>query len=165
MQNTVVEAQYHVWIESVAGDIALQNDKPLFIAEGKFYDDNKITLSKCDTDNLSGDIEYSYAWKMRGTDVKDKGTKTCHFYIKNTSGSSEVWYRDNADSGWVKADAKKHGSYMTAEIPYEADFAVIHKESSNMIYYICGGAAACIIVLAVIIIKKRKKEINNVCQA
>ena len=152
LQNTVVEAEYHVWIESVAGDIASQNDKPLFIAEGKFYDDNKITLSKCDTDNLSGDIEYSYAWKMRGTDVKDKGTKTCHFYIKNTSGSSEVWYRDNADSGWVKADAKEHGSYMTAEIPYEADFAVIHKESSNMIYYICGGAAACIIVLAVIII-------------
>lgn len=162
LQNTVVEAEYHVWIESVAGDIASQNDKPLFIAEGKFYDDNKITLSKCDTDNLSGDIEYSYAWKMRGTDVKDKGTKTCHFYIKNTSGSSEVWYRDNADSGWVKADAKEHGSYMTAEIPYEADFAVIHKESSNMIYYICGGAAACIIVLAVIIIKK---EISNVCQA
>lgn len=165
LQNTVVEAEYHVWIESVAGDIASQNDKPLFIAEGKFYDDNKITLSKCDTDNLSGDIEYSYAWKMRGTDVKDKGTKTCHFYIKNTSGSREVWYRDNADSGWVKADAKEHGSYMTAEIPYEADFAVIHKESSNMIYYICGGAAACIIVLAVIIIKKRKKEISNVCQA
>ena len=158
LQNTVVEAEYHVWIESVAGDIASQNDKPLFIAEGKFYDDNKITLSKCDTDNLSGDIEYSYAWKMRGTDVKDKGTKTCHFYIKNTSGSSEVWYRDNVDSGWVKADAKEHGSYMTAEIPYEADFAVIHKESSNMIYYICGGAAACIIVLAVIIIKKRKKR-------
>lgn len=158
LQNTVVEAEYHVWIESVAGDIASQNDKPLFIAEGKFYDDNKITLSKCDTDNLSGDIEYSYAWKMRGTDVKDKGTKTCHFYIKNTLGSSEVWYRDNADSGWVKADAKEHGSYMTAEIPYEADFAVIHKESSNMIYYICGGAAACIIVLAVIIIKKRKKR-------
>ena len=158
LQNTVVEAEYHVWIESVAGDIASQNDKPLFIAEGKFYDDNKITLSKCDTDNLSGDIEYSYAWKMRGTDVKDKGTKICHFYIKNTSGSSEVWYRDNADSGWVKADAKEHGSYMTAEIPYEADFAVIHKESSNMIYYICGGAAACIIVLAVIIIKKRKKR-------
>lgn len=158
LQNTVVEAEYHVWIESVAGDIASQNDKPLFIAEGKFYDDNKITLSKCDTDNLSGDIEYSYAWKMRGTDVKDKGTKTCHFYIKNTSGSSEVWYRDNADSSWVKADAKEHGSYMTAEIPYEADFAVIHKESSNMIYYICGGAAACIIVLAVIIIKKRKKR-------
>lgn len=158
LQNTVVEAEYHVWIESVAGDIASQNDKPLFIAEGKFYDDNKITLSKCDTDNLSGDIEYSYAWKMRGTDVKDKGTKTCHFYIKNTSGSSEVWYRDNADSGWVKADAKEHGSYMTAEIPYEADFAVIHKESSNMIYYICGGAAACIIVFAVIIIKKRKKR-------
>lgn len=160
LQNTVVEAEYHVWIESVAGDIASQNDKPLFIAEGKFYDDNKITLSKCDTDNLSGDIEYSYAWKMRGTDVKDKGTKTCHFYIKNTSGSSEVWYRDNADSGWVKADAKEHGSYMTAEIPYEADFAVIHKESSNMIYYICGCAAACIIVLAVIIIKKRKKRNN-----
>ena len=64
LQNTVVEAEYHVWIESVAGDIASQNDKPLFIAEGKFYDDNKITLSKCDTDNLSGDIEYSYAWKM-----------------------------------------------------------------------------------------------------
>lgn len=63
LQNTVVEAEYHVWIESVAGDIASQNDKPLFIAEGKFYDDNKITLSKCDTDNLSGDIEYSYAWK------------------------------------------------------------------------------------------------------
>lgn len=158
LQNTVVEAEYHVWVESVAGDIASQNDKPLFIAEGKFYDDNKITLSKCDTDNLSGDIEYSYAWKMRGTDVKDKGTKTCHFYIKNTSGSSEVWYRDNADSGWVKADAKEHGSYMTSEISYEADFAVIHKESSNMIYYICGGAAACIIVLAVIIIKKRKKR-------
>lgn len=158
LQNTVVEAEYHVWIESVAGDIASQNDKPLFIAEGKFYDDNKITLSKCDTDNLSGDIEYSYAWKMRGTDVKDKGTKTCHFYIKNTLGSSEVWYRDNADSGWVKADAKEHGSYMTAEIPYEVDFAVIHKESSNIIYYICGGAAACIIVLAVIIIKKRKKR-------
>lgn len=67
----------------------------------------------------------------------------------------EIWYVDKDGNNWVKADAKKNGSYITAVIPYEADFALIHKSSNKIIYYI--AAAIAIILLATIIIIKHKK--------
>ena len=68
-----------------------------------------------------------------------------------------MWYRDKDNNAWVKADTNKNGSYITAEIPYQADFAVIHKKTDVKIYYVIGAAAIIIVLAGIVIIRKKKK--------
>lgn len=157
-QNQTVEAEYHLWTESIAGSENAENGKPLFLVEGKFYDDNKIAMDSCDTEGLHGDIAYAYAWHLEGTDVSEKEKVTGHFYITTASGSNEVWYRDKESGEWNRADSKTEGSYLTAEIPYEADFAVVHHAVKQNNYYLYGAIAAVLILLVLVVRKRRKKK-------
>lgn len=160
-QNKVVEAEYNLWTESIAGNNNTSDGKPLFLIEGRFYDDDEMIMDKCDISGLHGNIEYAYSWNLEGSHIKAVTTVIGHFYITDTSGSSEVWYKNKDNNEWVKASSKKNGSYLTAEIPYEADFAVIHKNASNTIYYIIAAVAVVVVIAVVVIRKKTKKKIKS----
>ena len=157
LQNTVVEAEYHVWIESVAGDIASQNDKPLFIAEGKFYDDTSIQMAECDTDLPDGDVVYAYNWSLEHLHDKIYDAVKAHFYVPDTSGKNEIWYRETGSDAWTLAETTEDGSYLVADIPYEAAFALVHTAADHTLYY-AGGGAAVVLLLIVLIIRKRRKR-------
>ena len=154
-QNKVVEAEYHLWTESLASNEKNADGKILFLAEGKFYNDDKLVTRTCDISGLSGDVVYAYSWQILSSHTSQQDTVTGHFLVEDSDGSNEIWYVDKDGNNWVKADTKKNGSYITAVIPYEADFALIHKNSNKIIYYI--AAAIAIILLATIIIIKHKK--------
>ena len=154
-QNKVVEAEYHLWTESLASNEKNADGKILFLAEGKFYNDDKLVTRTCDISGLSGDVVYAYSWQILSSHTSQQDTVTGHFLVEDSDGSNEIWYVDKDGNNWVKADTKKNGSYITAVIPYEADFALIHKSSNKIIYYI--AAAIAIILLATIIIIKHKK--------
>ena len=119
------------------------------------YNDDKLVTRTCDISGLSGDVVYAYSWQILSSHTSQQDTVTGHFLVEDSDGSNEIWYVDKDGNNWVKADAKKNGSYITAVIPYEADFALIHKSSNKIIYYI--AAAIAIILLATIIIIKHKK--------
>lgn len=157
-ENKVVEAEYHYWTESIAGNIKSEDDKTLFLVEGRFYGDDEMVMGTCDISALHGNVEYAYSWNLQGSHTKAIKTVTGHFYVTDTSGSNEVWYRDKDSSNWVKTETKKNGSYITAEIPYEADFAVIHKNTDMRMYYGIGGLAVCAVIVIVAVAKGRKKK-------
>ena len=125
--------------------------------EGRFYGDDEMVMGQCDISGLHGNVEYAYSWQLQGSHNKAVNTVIGHFYITDTSGSNEVWYRDKDNNAWVKADTNKNGSYITAEIPYQADFAVIHKKTDVKIYYVIGAAAIIIVLAGIVIIRKKKK--------
>ncbi len=159
VQNKVVEVEYHYWVESIAGNIKSDSDKSLFMVEGRFYGDDEMVMSACDINGLHGNVEYAYSWSLQGSHNKAVKTVIGHFYITDTSGSNEIWYKDKDNNNWIKVDSKKNGSYLTAEIPYEADFAVIHKNSDTRIYYVIGAAVVIIVVVGGVIIRRKKKNI------
>lgn len=155
--NKVIEVEYHYWVESIAGNIKSSNNKSLFLVEGRFYGDDEMVMGQCDISGLHGNVEYAYSWQLQGSHNKAVNTVIGHFYITDTSGSNEVWYKDKDNNAWVKADTNKNGSYITAEIPYQADFAVIHKKTDVKIYYVIGAAAIIIVLAGIVIIRKKKK--------
>lgn len=157
VQNRVVEVEYHYWIESIAGSIKSDSDKSLFMVEGRFYGDDEMVMSSCDLNGLHGNVEYAYSWNLQGSHNKAVKTVIGHFYITDTSGSNEIWYKDKDNNTWVKVDSKKNGSYLTAEIPYEADFAVIHKKTDTRIYYVAGAAVVIVALAGGMIIRRKKK--------
>ena len=157
-QNKVVEAEYHLWTESLASNEKNADGKILFLAEGKFYNDDKLVTRTCDISGLSGDVVYAYSWQILSSHTSQQDTVTGHFLVEDSDGSNEIWYVDKDGNNWVKADAKKNGSYITAVIPYEADFALIHKSSNKIIYYIAAATIAIILLATIIIIKHKKAK-------
>lgn len=157
-KNETVEAEYHLWTESIAGEEKSENDKPYFLIEGKFYADDTISMQTCDSDGLHGNVEYSYEWKLEKKAGDLPETVTGHFYLPDTSGTNEVWYRGKDQTDWQKATASLSGSYLVADIPCDADFAVIHRNVDNNRYYMIVAAAACVVLLILLIRKRRKKK-------
>lgn len=157
-QNKVVEAEYHLWTESLASNEKNADGKILFLAEGKFYNDDKLVTRTCDISGLSGDVVYAYSWQILSSHTSQQDTVTGHFLVEDSDGSNEIWYVDKDGNNWVKADTKKNGSYITAVIPYEADFALIHKSSNKIIYYIAAATIAIILLATIIIIKHKKAK-------
>ncbi len=153
IENKIVDAEYTRWTESIAGSERAENSKALFLLEGKFYDDTSIDMSACEADIKDGSVVYAYEWSMENLHDKQYDTVKAHFYIVDTTGKNEVWYKENGSDTWVLADAEESGSYLVAEIPYEAAFAVTHTDADYTVYYICGGAA--VLVLLVIFVRKR----------
>ena len=119
-----------------------ENEKAVFLLEGKFYDDTSIQMAECDTDLPDGDVVYAYNWSLEHLHDKIYDTVKAHFYVPDTSGKNEIWYRETGSD---------------ADIPYEAAFALVHTAADHTLYY-AGGGAAVVLLLIVLIIRKRRKR-------
>ena len=103
-----------------------ENEKAVFLLEGKFYDDTSIQMAECDTDLPDGDVVYAYNWSLEHLHDKIYDAVKAHFYVPDTSGKNEIWYRETGSDAWTLAETTEDGSYLVADIPYEAAFALVH---------------------------------------
>ncbi len=181
-ENKTVEAEYSRWTESIAGAEYMDADgnladadsekaenddqnknttnvdnKVVLILEGKFYNDTTIQMAECDTDLPDGDVVYAYNWSLEHLHDKMYDTVKAHFYVPDTSGKNEIWYRETGSDAWTLAKTTEDGSYLVADIPYEAAFALVHTAAEHTLYY-SGGGAAVVLLLIVLIIRKRRKR-------
>ena len=171
-ENKTVEAEYSRWTESIVGTEVIndaktedtasessdtENEKAVFLLEGKFYDDTSIQMAECDTDLPDGDVVYAYNWSLEHLHDKIYDTVKAHFYVPDTSGKNEIWYRETGSDAWTLAETTEDGSYLVADIPYEAAFALVHTAADHTLYY-AGGGAAVVLLLIVLIIRKRRKR-------
>lgn len=156
-ENRTVEAEYTLWTESISGTEQADNQKPLFLAEGKFYDDSVITMKACEAEIPDYEVVYAYDWSMDHLHDKSFDMVKGHFYVPDASGTNKVWYREKGSDKWQEANAVMNGSYLVAEIPYEASFALVYQEADDTIYYICGGAAV-MILFALFLVKRYHKR-------
>lgn len=171
-ENKTVEAEYSRWTESIVGTEVIngaktedtasessdtENEKAVFLLEGKFYDDTSIPMAECDTDLPDGDVVYAYNWSLEHLHDKKYDTVKAHFYVPDTSGKNEIWYRETGSDAWTLAETTEDGSYLVADIPYEAAFALVHTAADHTLYY-AGGGAAVVLLLIVLIIRKCRKR-------
>ncbi len=155
-ENKTVEAEYSRWTESIAGTEVI-SCKAVFLLEGKFYDDTSIHMAKCETDLPEGNVVYAYNWSLEHLHDKTYDTVKAHFYVPNTSGKNEIWYRETGSDTWTLAETTEDGSYLVADIPYEAAFALVHTAADYTWYYVGGGVAVVLLVIVLIIRKRRKR--------
>lgn len=155
-ENKTVEAEYTRWTESIAGSERAENSKPIFLLEGKFYSDTGIYMEACGAEITDGNVVYAYNWGMDNVHDKEFETVKAHFYMTDSSGKNEIYYRAEGSSEWTLAETTEDGSYLVAEIPYAAAFALVHTDADYTIYYICGGAAT--VVLVLLLIRRRRKK-------
>lgn len=114
-------------------------------------------MAKCDTDLPDGDVVYAYNWSLEHLHDKIYDAVKAHFYVPDTSGKNEIWYRETGSDAWTLAETTEDGSYLVADIPYEAAFALVHTAADHTLYY-AGGGAAVVLLLIVLIIRKRRKR-------
>ena len=88
--------EYSRWTESIVGSEVIngaktedtasessdtENEKAVFLLEGKFYDDTSIQMAECDTDLPDGDVVYAYNWSLEHLHDKKYDTVKAHFYV------------------------------------------------------------------------------------
>lgn len=160
-ENKVVEAEYIRWTESIAGNERAVDGRLIFLLEGEFYKDTNVQMSSLDAQITDGETVYAYEWSIDNLHEKVYDTVRAHFYVPNDSGKNEIWYQDE-NNVWVRAQSVSDGSYLVAEIPYAAAFALVHTQTETPIYPIAAGAAVVLVLIVIVkIVRKKAKKKNK----
>jgi len=163
VNNITLEAEYVPWVQSIATGTE-NSGKPLFIAVGKFFEGTLLHILEEETDfampSERMNLLYSHDWTILSEEEKTFDKIEGHFYVPYPpEGVIQVWVKD--DAGWGTVEATMDGSYVVAEIPYEAAFAIVELQLDNTGRYLTIGAGAVVLILVIsgiIVHNKRKKK-------
>ena len=164
--NLTVEAKYVPWTQSVAvgtGNV----EKPFFIAVGEFYEGTELHILPVEVEfpiTIEGmNLIYNHDWTILSEHEKVFEHVEGHFHIpEGIEGEVSVWIE--TEGGWMQVDTMMDGSYIVADIPYGAAFAVVEMEpnmSGVYIAVITGGIAVILVISLVIVHNKRKKYMKD----
>lgn len=161
--NLTVVAEYVPWTQSIAA--GTENvEKPFFIAVGEFYEGTALHILPVETEfsiAVEGmNVLYSHDWTILSEREKTFESVEAHFYVPDSvEGEVLIWVEE--ESGWVAVTTTIDGSYVVAQIPYEAAFAVVETLPDMTGTYLTIGAAVLVLILVISIIivhNKRKKK-------
>ena len=159
--NVTIEAEYHPWVQSISSNEKYE-EKDLAIMVGKYYEDTNLLLKETEADIVLSEgsrICYAYSWEIVSPKEKNITSAEAHLYIPQTDGVIELWV-DNGE-GYRLTSYIEDGSYLVAEIPYGAEFALVEVPVDNSGLYttIAIGAVVLVLVISVVIVhnKRRKK--------
>ena len=163
--NLTLKAEYVPWVQSIAAG-TVNAEKPFFIAVGEFYEGTELHILPVEVEfPIMAEgmrVLYKHDWTILSEREKLFDKVEAHFYVPaSVEGEVSVWIEE--EGGWVAVPATKDGSYIVAEIPYEAAFAVVEMlpDMTGTYLTIAGIAVALILVIsAVIVHNKRKKKVK-----
>ncbi len=155
-ENITVRAEYIPWTQSLASEACAEDGRPLVLVLGEFDKDTVLKLHESSGPETEGEVLYSYGWKILSENEKSFDTMELHFYSIDKGGTNEIWYLLNGN--WQKVQTEEDGSYLTAQIPYGAEFALIRKPSDYNWIAVCAAAAVLIVFLIIMVSVIRRKE-------
>ncbi len=163
--NVTIEAEYVPWNQSVA--VAEQMDeKPIFIVVSHFYEGVEIKLLPV-TESLLAEkgenILYFHDWTLVSNREKEYETVEGHFYIPEEFRNSEIEVWTVKENKWMAVETEWDGSYVVAEIPFEAAFAIVEIEENHTGTYLAAGVAVLALLLVIsgiIVHNKRKRNVK-----
>ena len=161
--NLTVTAEYVPWTQSIATGTE-NSGKPLFIAVGEFYEGTQLHILEEKTDfampSERMNLLYSHDWTILSEEEMQFDKVEGHFYVPDSlEGVIQVWIK--TDAGWGTAEYTVDGSYVVAEIPFEATFAIVELQLDNTGLYLTIGAGIIVLILVISVIlvhNKRKKN-------
>ena len=166
LNNITLEAKYVPWVQSVA--VETDEEKPVFIVVGKFYEGTKLQILPVEEKDFPVTIEgmkllYSKEWAILSEQEYAVDCVEGHFYVPDAAeGEIQVYVKEG--EGWIPVQTVIDGSYVVAEIPYQAAFAMVEIEPDNSGFYLTIAAAVIVLILVISIIivhNKRKKKAKD----
>lgn len=157
-KNLTVTAEYVPWVESVASTEETENGKPIFLVEGEFYKNTTLTLKEvAGPEQLDSEavLAYAYSWELSNEKEKTFETLEGHFVVPEGAESASVWVKK--DGTWTEAAVTADGSYLVAELPYGAEFAVVTQPVKDNSYVMLGGVVL-LLAAAIILWRYQKKK-------
>lgn len=161
--NLTIEAEYVPWNQSAASEELLE-EKPLFLAVEHFYEGAGIRLLPLEQEPYAEEkphILYSYGWELIMDGEKEYDEVSGHFYIPEAYRESAIEVWTVKENQWAAVEAEWDGSYIVAEIPFEAPFAVVEIEKDNTKKYVLigiGGLALVFVGFGVLAHRRRRQK-------
>lgn len=160
--NLNIEAEYTPWVQSVASNEQSEDGKPILIISDKFYEGTEIVLEEVNDAMVLTEDKfqlYAYDWELSSKNERLPETVEAHFYLPKVEGEVELWITE--DGNWKLVEYVVDGSYLVAELPQEAMFALIEVPNSSIPTYAVVAIVAVVILLvisSVIIHNKRRNK-------
>jgi len=165
-ENLVLTAEYIPWNTCLAGEATSGDGKSLFLVVGEFTDYAKITMQGCSFNTVNMDsnhkLAYSYDWSVSETGNGEyANTVEGHFLIPTGADSGILMVKDG--ERWIEAKTESDGSYIKANIPVGASFALVayYKPAVDYTPYIIVGSSVLLalifVLIAIKVFKKHKK--------
>ena len=160
--NVTITAEYIPWNQSIASTEELEG-KSLFIAVENFYEEDYIQLQEASEMIETGEgktVLYQYGWSFVSEEDKEFEAIEGHFYIPTEYRDCELEVWAMVDNQWLTLQNDRDGSYLVAQLPFEAPFAVVKVNVEHTAtYFIIGGAIVIVLlVIAIIIVHNRRKK-------
>ena len=160
--NLTIVAEYVPWVQSIAA--GTENvEKPFFIAVGEFYEGTELHILPVEAGfpiTIEGmNVIYNHEWTILSEREKSFEKVEGHFYVPaSAEGEVAVWIE--SEGGWVAVPTTLDGSYIVAEIPYEAAFAVVETvpDMTGTYLTIAGFAVVLILVISIVIVHNKRKK-------
>lgn len=164
--NIVVEAEYKPWKKSVSSEQMYvassdgEQNKPVFIIAGSYYDDTTIEMNASDGPVLdeNSTLIYAYNWKL----VSEKGMPgeanfvEGHFYANGNEKNVSVYVK--SDENWQQVESRIDGGYLVATIPMDSEFAVVLTSPDYTYIYVYIAIGVCIVLAVLFVALKKKKK-------
>lgn len=148
--NVVINAVYTPWTESLAGDELNDYGNALFIVAGDFYDGTTVSMDvirgpESLTENQT--LHYAFEWNLNNARSISFNEVEAHFYAGEDTKNTKLYLL--LDNKWIEKDTSIDGSYVVADIPIGASFAIVVEKKDYTVFYV--GGLALIILLVLII--------------
>lgn len=160
--NLTIVAEYVPWVQSIAAGTE-NEEKPVFIAVGEFYEGTELHILPVEAGfpiTIEGmNVIYNHDWTILSEREKSFEKVEGHFYVPaSVEGEVSVWIE--SEGGWVAVPTTMDGSYVVAEIPYEAAFAVVETapDMTGTYVTIAGIAVVLILVISIVFIHNKRKK-------
>lgn len=161
-KNITITAEYIPWTKSVASSETYGNGKRLFLAAGEFYGDTKLRLTETEGPDLSGtgaQTTYAYTFELSASRNKNFDTLEGHFLVPENAAETQLWFQ--TDGHWSEAESTADGSYLTAQIPYGAAFALVLLPRHTDWYLPAAAGTAAVLTLAFFAGKRYRKYVKK----
>ena len=153
--NIVVEGSYRSPLTTISTD----EDVPMFLVEGEFYTEQKLTVSEWtpDLDALGIEHEGTYAaYKLSVSDYTDdltvrmRHSDSGKLYIMNDGVPEEIKF--TTDGSYIVFKVKNNSSFVFV------DSSKVSHKTAVIIASSCAAAVVAGAVTTVIVVRKKKKS-------
>ncbi|MDO4292230.1 MAG: hypothetical protein Q4C65_03265 [Eubacteriales bacterium] len=153
--NLFVTAEDVRWTKSLA--YGTEGEKrPDFLVEGNFYGDTVLEARAVEDAPESGEdtLLYAYRWQLQN-EPEPQDSYVLHLRLPEEADGGRVLVRQG--ESWKEVPTETDGSYLTADIPGGADFAVYQETADGVTVYLVAGAAA-VLLLALLLLRRTVKK-------
>ena len=147
--DTVVTAEYTLYVTAIKSDVVRENGRPVFIVKGDFSGEDSVIAIKGEIteelqEELGVKVDIAEYWKVSFSDDGQK-RHSIRFLPAENLENARLYIKENGE--WKKVETEEYGSYKA--------FQVVGNEAELLVmpirYEVMGYAFLAIVVVALVV--------------